>query len=648
LFQIDDLRALAERQQWPSISLYLPTHRAGRKETQEDPIRLKNAVAQAKEQLAAAGYARDDANELLAPAAALVTRRDFWLQRADGLALFLAPELFQYYRVPLKLQDEVVVAPHFSLKQLIPLFAEDGRFYILALSQKRIRLLEATRTSIQEHEIPDMLKSIADLKQYHEAREQLQGHTMTLTGTAAPRAHIVFHGQGNIADKATYKADVAQYINMVCKKLEKHLDAQNAPLVLAAVEYEQAFYREANTYRHLLENGILGNPDYLNEDEIHAAAWEVVAPHFAAARQESLGHFADLSNTGKTSARIEEILPAAGQRGRGPARPGHRVRPGEQGDDLRTRPGRNARPGPGGGDVPVLKPRADLQPAFLSEKFRPPRAPTAMSCSSVFGPDIQTAKSQTWRCDGGLLGGLNWRPRKRGFAPSCPQENRRAGKVGKIHFAHAARCGGNQSLLSRQDAKSAKLRRTEDGERKTEDGPSNPLRGGQEKETHRIQGGVPKRDSSRLGAHASPLWYAQGRFRRVNHRPLSPTTPRLLRTCERRSLTRSGRRLTACGSSAETLSKTADRRMLFERSLITWRRRSLSQVSRMQPPRRNPARLSSELRFPDSILLRLCPVPPCAFFRARKGLPKFLLPNGPPRPHEVKHSHCQSTTSSPP
>ncbi len=55
LFQIEDLRSLTERQQWPCISLYLPTHRAGRKETQEDPIRLKNAVAEAKEQLTQAG-----------------------------------------------------------------------------------------------------------------------------------------------------------------------------------------------------------------------------------------------------------------------------------------------------------------------------------------------------------------------------------------------------------------------------------------------------------------------------------------------------------------------------------------------------------------------------------------------------------------
>jgi len=267
-------------------------------------------VAEAKEQLAEAGYPKDAVAELLAPAARLITSHDFWLERADGLALFLAPDLFQYYRVPLKLQDEVVLADHFTVKQLIPLFAEDGRFYILALSQKQIRFFEATRTSVQARSVPELLKSIDDLRQFDEAQAQLQGHTMVPTGRAR-RTDIMFHGQGNIADKTTYKAEVVDYINAVCKKVERYLDGQTAPLVLAAVEYEQAFYRENNSYHHLLEEGILGNPDDSDEGQIHQAAWKIVEPHFAAGRRLSLQHFADLSNTNKTSTRLADILPAA-------------------------------------------------------------------------------------------------------------------------------------------------------------------------------------------------------------------------------------------------------------------------------------------------------------------------------------------------
>lgn len=311
LFRVSDLRALAERRQWPCVSLFLPMHRTGRKDTRENPIRLKNAAGEARERLIAAGYPKDHAAEMLDPANDLIASRDFWLHQSDGLAVFATPDLFEYYRLPLTLRDEAVVADHFAIKQLIPLFTEDGRFYILALSQKHIRFFMATRTGIQEHPVPDMLKNIDDLRRLDETEEHLRGHSISPTPGAMGTATVALHSYGTAADKAADKADVQRYVQAVCRRLEKHLNGETAPLVLAAVEYEQAFYRQENTYPHLLARGVLGNPDGLNEDEIHQVAWETVEPHFAQARQISLGHFNDLSNTDKTSDKIEEILPAA-------------------------------------------------------------------------------------------------------------------------------------------------------------------------------------------------------------------------------------------------------------------------------------------------------------------------------------------------
>jgi hypothetical protein len=308
LFQLEDLRTLAQIQRWPCITICQPTFRTGR-ETRENPIRLRNAVSDALGQLMKAGSSKTEAAQVLLPVTDLNSSRDFWLHPADGLAIFVAPEFFRYYRVPLRLPEDVVVADHFSLKPLLPLFTEDGRFYVLALSQKQIRFFDATRTGIQGRVVPDMVRGIEDLKQFEQVEEHLQGHTMSLTQSA--RTDIVFHGQGNIADKTTYKAEVSQYLQLVSRQLERFLGAETAPLVLAAVEYEQSFYRQVNAYHNLLEDGIVGNPDDLNEEELHAAAWHIVEPHFAEARKTALEHYADLSGTDKTSDRLEEILPAA-------------------------------------------------------------------------------------------------------------------------------------------------------------------------------------------------------------------------------------------------------------------------------------------------------------------------------------------------
>jgi len=309
LLRIDNLRALVEHRQRPCISMYLPTHRTGRKEIREDPIRLKNAIGDAKTRLHQAGYSRDQATELLQPASDLVVSQSFWLYQSDGLAVFVSPELFRHYRLPLRFQDEVVVTDHFSIKQLVPLFSEDGRFYILALSQKRIRFFEATHLGIQERAVPEMPKNISDLRQYDVEEEHLQAHTIAMTQTA--RTSLVFHGQSSIVDKATYKDDVVRYVRTVARKLEKYLNPDNSPLVLAGVEYEQSFYRQENAYPSLLEEGIVGSPDELDPNDLHDAAWEIVEPHFVGARRAILGHYADLSNTDKTSDLLTTILPAA-------------------------------------------------------------------------------------------------------------------------------------------------------------------------------------------------------------------------------------------------------------------------------------------------------------------------------------------------
>lgn len=309
LLRIDNLRTLVEYRQWPSISMYLPTHRTGRKEIREDSIRLKNAIAEAKERLHDTGYPRDQAARLLESAGNLVVNQSFWLYQSDGLAIFASPEVSQYYRLPLRFEDEVVVTDHFAIKQLVPIFSEDGRFYVLALSQRQVRFFQATRLGIQEVAVPEMPKSIGDLRQYDAVEEHLQAHTLAITQAAT--TNLVFHGGGGIADKATYKSDLVQFVRAVARKLEKYLNSSAAPLVLAGVEYEQAFYRQENTYRHLLDEGIVGNPEGLDQNQLHEAAWEIVEPRFTEARRDILGHYADLSNTDKTSDMLETILPAA-------------------------------------------------------------------------------------------------------------------------------------------------------------------------------------------------------------------------------------------------------------------------------------------------------------------------------------------------
>jgi hypothetical protein len=98
---------------------------------------------------------------------------------ADGLALFLAPHLSRSYRLPLAFEELAVVAGRFHVKPLLPLFTDDGRFDVLALSQNAVRMLECTRHSARQLELEGVPPNLAEALKYDDPEKQLQYHQWT-------------------------------------------------------------------------------------------------------------------------------------------------------------------------------------------------------------------------------------------------------------------------------------------------------------------------------------------------------------------------------------------------------------------------------------------------------------------------------------
>jgi hypothetical protein len=299
-----EVRALmAERAKY-CVSLYLPTHRAGA-DTQQDPIRFKNLVRQAEERLSINGLRRSESERILEPAQQLLEDDGFWEHQGDGLAVFLSPEMSRSYRLPYRFSELVVVTDRFHIKPLLTLLSGDGRFYILALSQKQVRLLQGTRHSVGEVNLASVPKSLAEALGAEEHEKQLQFHT------AVRGAPAIFHGHGSAGDESEHKKDLLRYFKRIDKGLQDLVCAERVPLVLAGVDYLLPIYREANTCAELIDEGIVGNPDGLSAQELHERAWAVVEPYFARAQQRAAAQYDDLRGTERASSELEKIVPAA-------------------------------------------------------------------------------------------------------------------------------------------------------------------------------------------------------------------------------------------------------------------------------------------------------------------------------------------------
>jgi hypothetical protein len=313
LISREEIKTLIEEPKGNCVSIYMPTQPAG-PEVRQNPIRFKNLIREAEARLIDAGLAEEDAIALLQKSHEIDTPK-FWEQIGEqGLAIFISDNIFRYYPLPIDFQELVVVTDRFHIKPLLPILNGNGRFYILALSQQDIRFFEGTRYSVKEVEVENLPKSLDEALQRDDTAKEGQFRIATSKGGTSNSFQQPgsFHGQGS-PDRDRRQEDILQFFQIVDRVLYDKLKLQKAPLVLAGVEYLLPVYRQANSYQHLMDEAITGNPEILSAQELHDQAWPIVEADFQKSQQAVLEQFHELfgGDTGKASNKLEEVISAA-------------------------------------------------------------------------------------------------------------------------------------------------------------------------------------------------------------------------------------------------------------------------------------------------------------------------------------------------
>lgn len=295
------------------VSIYMPTREAGA-EILENSVRFRNLLDQAEEQLTDGGMRRPAAKELLSPARPLVEDELFWQRQRSGLAVFLAQGLARKYELPLDFDELVVVSDGFHIKPLLSVLANNGRFYVLALSQHETRLLQGTRHRVGEIDLAgreDVPETIVEILKWEDPEMRLQYHSAT-PHTLHHGAPAVFHGHG-VASDDDPKEKILRYFQRLDAGISDLLAGDKAPLVPAADDFVLARYREANTYPHLTDEGIPVVPKELSAAELHRRAWAIVQPLFAQPEEQAREVYRHLkgNDSGRASNDLREIVPGA-------------------------------------------------------------------------------------------------------------------------------------------------------------------------------------------------------------------------------------------------------------------------------------------------------------------------------------------------
>jgi len=301
----EELKALMEVRSGACVSIYMPADEVG-KEKRKNPIRLKNLLRDAENALLQQDLRPAAAKDFLKRAQVLVADSAFWRKQSSGIAIFLNPQWFRTYSLPLEFKTEVVVSDRFHIKPILPLLTADYGFFVLALSQKKIGFFECTPYDIREIALQNIPLSLDEALKYDDPERQLQFHTGTSGASGKDQRSAMFHGQ---ADDS--KDDILRFFRMVEKGLQPLLAKEQKPLLLAGVEYLHAIYKSANTYSKLLESGITGNIDKFSEQQLHEKSWNIARVHFRKEREEEFSRYRDLRDTRLATGDIKEIVPAS-------------------------------------------------------------------------------------------------------------------------------------------------------------------------------------------------------------------------------------------------------------------------------------------------------------------------------------------------
>jgi hypothetical protein len=247
----------------------------------------------------------------LEPARCLLDDAEFWTKNEQGLAIYLCDGFHRILRLPVAVDEMVMVNERFDIKPLLPML-QDKLFYVLALAQNGTRLLECSPHSFRQVELPgDVATSIFEAIG---GEDEHQTETLRHGGDASnPFSGAgAYHGQATDIQRKEQEDRMFYYrqLDDGVRRVMKDLDA---PVVLAGADSTVPHFRQATQLRRLCENWVHGNPEHMPNDALKEKAMELLEPVWRERLNELQNQYGTAYAHSLASDNINQIVPAAAQ-----------------------------------------------------------------------------------------------------------------------------------------------------------------------------------------------------------------------------------------------------------------------------------------------------------------------------------------------
>lgn len=253
----------------PCITILLPAEAPGGAKRSLSQ-RIEKAVEKAEQQLVHRGMEHADARKLLAPILDVMQIIDPEETPGESIAIFRSNEELRHYRIQQPVDEAVVVGDNFYIRPFFGMLDGEKVFYLLALSQKDIRLLKCTEHTSEEVDLAGRIPhSLHEYMGTAKPDHVLDNRVSAGPSNGSGAKGVMF---GTNTDREARDEYLSNFYKAVDRGLMDLIRNDKIPMVLCGVEYELPLYRSVNSYPHLVEEAVHGAPNGLKGGEMHARA----------------------------------------------------------------------------------------------------------------------------------------------------------------------------------------------------------------------------------------------------------------------------------------------------------------------------------------------------------------------------------------
>ena len=227
------------------VTIILSTHRT-KPDNEKDSILLKNMVRDAEKRILA-DCDKEMAATVIGKLNTLASEIDH-RHNLEGLALFVNENIAEYVRLPLKVDDRVVVANSFHTRDLLRAIHGQTGYYVLLLSKQKARMIEALSD-----------KAVEEIMTGFPVENE--------TTTVAP-------GAASIANKVTSLS--LEFFNLVDKKVNEVYKVKPLPVIVCTDESNYSEFLKIADKKEIYLGNVKGNKMLDKAHHVVDSVWPVV------------------------------------------------------------------------------------------------------------------------------------------------------------------------------------------------------------------------------------------------------------------------------------------------------------------------------------------------------------------------------------